>query len=102
LKDCPAGLEDASREPLSFRTRAGAQDSRDRKHLLLAGRNSSFTYKGRTRWPELGVRYVAEGSVRRSESRIGITGQLVDALAGTQLWTDRFVGRLNDIFELQD
>jgi len=48
------------------------------------------------------VRYVAEGSVRRSESRVGITGQLVDALAGTQLWADRFVRRLDDIFKLQD
>jgi len=48
------------------------------------------------------VRYVVEGSVRRSENRIRITGQLVDASAGTHLWAERFEGTLDDIFELQD
>jgi TolB-like protein len=75
--------------------------------LFVIARNSSFTYKGRTVdekqvGRELGVRYVVEGSVRQSESRIRITGQLVDASAGTHLWADRFEGRLDDIFELQD
>ncbi len=75
--------------------------------LFVIARNSSFTYKGRTVdekqvGRELGVRYVVEGSVRRSESRIRITGQLVDASTGTHLWADRFEGRLDDIFELQD
>jgi tetratricopeptide (TPR) repeat protein len=51
---------------------------------------------------ELGVRYVVEGSVRKSENRIRITGQLVDASTGTHLWADRFEGTLDDIFELQD
>jgi TolB-like protein len=75
--------------------------------LFVIARNSSFTYKGRTVdekqvGRELGVRYVVEGSVRQSESRIRITGQLVDASAGTHLWADRFEGKLDDIFELQD
>jgi TolB-like protein len=75
--------------------------------LFVIARNSSFTYKGRTVdekqvGRELGVRYVVEGSVRQSESRIRITGQLVDASTGTHLWADRFEGRLDDIFELQD
>lgn len=75
--------------------------------LFVIARNSSFTYKGRTVdekqvGRELGVRYVVEGSVRRSESRIRITGQLVDTSAGTHLWADRFEGGLDDIFELQD
>ena len=75
--------------------------------LFVIAHNSSFTYKGRTVdekqvGRELGVRYVVEGSVRQSESRIRITGQLVDASAGTHLWADRFEGRLDDIFELQD
>ncbi|OKO85116.1 winged helix-turn-helix domain-containing protein [Bradyrhizobium sp. AS23.2] len=75
--------------------------------LFVIARNSSFTYKGKSVdekqvGRELGVRYVGEGSVRQSESRIRITGQLVDALAGTHLWADRFEGRLDDIFELQD
>jgi TolB-like protein len=75
--------------------------------LFVIARNSSFTYKGKTVdekqvGRELGVRYVVEGSVRQSESRIRITGQLVDASTGTHLWADRFEGRLDDIFELQD
>jgi TolB-like protein/Tfp pilus assembly protein PilF len=75
--------------------------------LFVIARNSSFTYKGRTVdekqvGRELGVRYVVEGSVRQSESRIRITGQLVDAATGTHLWAERFEGTLDDIFELQD
>ena len=75
--------------------------------LFVIAHNSSFTYKGKTVdekqiGRELGVRYVVEGSVRQSESRVRITGQLVDASAGTHLWADRFEGRLDDIFELQD
>src|SRR3979409_1558144 len=75
--------------------------------LFVTARNSSFTYKGRTGdekqvGRELGVRYVVEGSVRQSENRIRITGQLVDAATGTHLWAERFEGTLDDIFELQD
>jgi TolB-like protein/Tfp pilus assembly protein PilF len=75
--------------------------------LFVIARNSSFTYKGKTVdekqvGRELGVRYVVEGSVRQSESRIRITGQLVDAATGTHLWAERFEGTLDDIFELQD
>ena len=75
--------------------------------LFVIARNSSFTYKGRTVdekqvGRELGVRYIVEGSVRQSENRIRITGQLVDAATGTHLWAERFEGTLDDIFELQD
>src|SRR6185312_11617968 len=75
--------------------------------LFVIARNSSFTYKNKTVdekqvGRELGVRYVAEGSVRRSEKRIRITGQLVEAATGTHLWAGRFEGTLEDIFELQD
>ena len=75
--------------------------------LFVIARNSSFTYKNKTVdekqvGRELGVRYVAEGSVRRSEKRIRITGQLVEAATGTHLWAGRFEGTLDDIFELQD
>jgi adenylate cyclase len=51
---------------------------------------------------ELGVRYVLEGSVRRSGNRVRITVQLLDAGSGSHLWTDRFDGTLDDIFELHD
>ena len=75
--------------------------------LFVIARNSSFTYKGRAVdvkqvGRDLGVRYVLEGSVRKAASRVRITGQLVDAAAGTTLWSERFESTLDDLFELQD
>ena len=75
--------------------------------LFVIARNSSFTYKGRAVdvkqiGRELGVRYVLEGSMRKAANRVRITGQLIDASAGTHLWAERFEGSLDDIFELQD
>jgi TolB-like protein/class 3 adenylate cyclase len=75
--------------------------------LFVIARNSSFTYKGRAIdvkqvGRELGVRYVLEGSVRRSGSRVRITAQLIETTAGAHLWADRFDGSLEDVFELQD
>lgn len=75
--------------------------------LFVIARNSSFTYKGRAVdvkevGRELGVRYVLEGSLRKSGNRVRITGQLIDAVTGTNLWAERFEGTLDDIFELQD
>ena len=80
--------------------------SRDQQLFVIA-RNSSFTFKGRAIdikqvARELGVRYVLEGSVRKSGNRIRITGQLIDAASGAHLWADRFDGALEDVFELQD
>jgi len=77
------------------------------RDLFVIARNSSFTYKGRPAdvkkvGQELGVRYVLEGSVRRAGKRVRIAGQLIDASTGAHLWADRFDGRLEDIFELQD
>ncbi len=77
------------------------------KRLFVIARNSSFTYKGRATdvrqvGRELGVRYVLEGSVRRSGGRLRLTGQLVDATNGIHVWADRFDGALDDIFDLQD
>ncbi len=75
--------------------------------LFVIARNSSFTFKGRAVdvkqvGHELGVRYVLEGSVRKAANRVRITGQLVDAATGVDLWAERFEGTLDDIFELQD
>ncbi|MGA7683212.1 MAG: adenylate/guanylate cyclase domain-containing protein [Pseudolabrys sp.] len=75
--------------------------------LFVIARNSSFTYKDRTVdvkqvGQELGVRYVLEGSVRKSSNRVRVTGQLIDAATATHLWADRFEGGLEDIFDLQD
>ena len=75
--------------------------------LFVIARNSSFTYKGRAVnvqqvGRELGVRYVIEGSVRRAGNRLRITGQLIDTSTGMHLWADRFEGKLEDVFDLQD
>jgi adenylate cyclase len=75
--------------------------------LFVIARNSSFTYKGKAvdvkqAARELGVRYVLEGSVRKSGNRVRITGQLIDTPSGAHIWADRFDGTLDDIFELQD
>ena len=75
--------------------------------LFVIARNSAFTYKEKTIevrqiGHELGVRYILEGSVRKAGNRLRITGQLVDAETGTNLWADKFDSTLEDVFELQD
>ena len=75
--------------------------------LFVIARNSSFTYRGRTVdvrqvGRELGVRYVIEGSVRRSGNRVRFAGKLVDTTTGAHIWADRFDGDLSDVFDLQD
>ncbi|MGF6177747.1 winged helix-turn-helix domain-containing tetratricopeptide repeat protein [Ensifer sp. 4252] len=75
--------------------------------LFVIARNSSFTYKDRAVEAsevgrELGVRYVLEGSVRKSGKKVRITGQLVDATTGAHLWAERFEGAFYNLFELQD
>jgi TolB-like protein/cytochrome c-type biogenesis protein CcmH/NrfG len=80
--------------------------SRIRWFFIIA-RNSTFTYKGRPVdvkqvGRELGVRYVLEGSVRRSGDRIRITAQLVEAATGNHVWAERYDRDLADIFAVQD
>jgi TolB-like protein len=75
--------------------------------FFVIARNSSFAYKGeavdvRDVASELGVRYVLEGSVRRSANRVRVTGQLIDATLGNHLWADRYDRELADIFDVQD
>ena len=75
--------------------------------LFVIARNSTFTYKGRPVKvkqvaEELGVRYVLEGSVRKSENRVRITAQLIDATTGHHLWSERYDRDLKDIFAVQD
>jgi TolB-like protein len=75
--------------------------------LFVIARNSSFAYKGRSVdvrqiGRELGVRYVLEGSVRRSGDRLRFTGQLIEATAGGHIWAERFEGSKDDVFGLQD
>jgi TolB-like protein/Tfp pilus assembly protein PilF len=73
----------------------------------VIARNSSFTYKGRAVdvkqvGRELGVRYVVEGSVRRSKDRVRIAAQLIDATTGHHLWAETYDQELRDIFDIQD
>jgi adenylate cyclase len=75
--------------------------------FFVIARNSSFTYKGQavevTRVAdELGVRYVIEGSVRKSGNRVRISAQLIDATTGHHVWAESYDRGLMDIFELQD
>jgi len=75
--------------------------------LFVIARNSTFTYKGKPVKvqqvsEELGVRYVLEGSVRKSGDKIRITAQLIDALNGQHLWAERYDRNLDDIFAVQD
>jgi len=75
--------------------------------LFVIARNSTFPYKGKTVKAkqvseELGVRYVLEGSVQRSDDRVRITAQLVDALTGNQLLAERYDSESTDLFALQD
>ncbi|MFO0996315.1 MAG: adenylate/guanylate cyclase domain-containing protein [Alphaproteobacteria bacterium] len=75
--------------------------------LFVIARNSSFAFKGQSLDAKqisarLGVRYVVEGSVRRSGKRVRITAQLIDAPEDKHLWAQRYDRDLEDIFAVQD
>ena len=76
-------------------------------NIFVIARNSTFTYKGKPVKvqqvaEDLGVRYVLEGSVQRSGDRVRITAQLIDALKGYHVWSERYDREMKDIFALQD
>jgi adenylate cyclase len=75
--------------------------------LFVIARNSCFTYKGRAVdvkqvGRELGVRYVLEGSLRKSGNRIRVTAQLIEAETSNHIWGERYDRDLADIFAVQD
>lgn len=75
--------------------------------LFVIARNSTFTYKGRAVdirrvSRELGVRYVLEGSVRKSADRVRISTQLIDGATGSHIWAETMNGPLAEIFDLED
>ena len=75
--------------------------------FFVISRNTSFTYRGvavnaKQVAKELGVRYVLEGSVRRSGSQIRVTAQLIDASVDHHVWAERYDRSLEDIFAVQD
>ncbi len=77
------------------------------KALSVISRTSAMRFKRtdkdvRTIGRELGVRYVLEGSVRRAGSSLRITAQLIDAEADAQLWSEKYSGTMDDVFEVQE
>jgi TolB-like protein/class 3 adenylate cyclase len=75
--------------------------------MFVIARNSTFTYKGKPVKvqkvaEDLGVRYILEGGVQRSGERVRITAQLIDAIAGYHIWSERYDRQMEDIFALQD
>ncbi len=75
--------------------------------LFVIARNSSFAYRGtgtgaRTIADELGVRYLVEGSVRRSGERLRLNARLVDRESASPVWAGKFDGVVGDVFDLQD
>jgi len=76
-------------------------------NIFVIARNSTFTYKGKPVKvnqvaEEMGVRYVIEGSVQQEKNRVRITAQLIDALTGHHLFSERYDRELKDILNLQD
>jgi len=75
--------------------------------MFVISRNSAFTYKGkpvkvRQVSEEMGVRYVLEGSLQKSNDQLRINVKLIDAIAGNHLWAEKFDRNMQDIFTLQD
>jgi TolB-like protein/class 3 adenylate cyclase/Flp pilus assembly protein TadD len=75
--------------------------------IFVIGRNTAFTFKGKTIdlklvGRELGVRYALEGSVQRGGDRIRVSVQLIDAQSGGHLWAERFDRERGDLFQVQD
>lgn len=75
--------------------------------LTVIARSSSFAYKGvptdvRRIASELGVRYIVDGSIRKSGERIRVVAQLSDGVSGCHLWAERYDRELHDLFAVQD
>jgi len=76
-------------------------------NMFVISRNTAFTYRNKpvdTKQigRELGVRYVLEGSIRRSGSQLRVNAQLIDAATDAHLWTERFDRDTGDLFALQN
>ena len=76
-------------------------------NMFVISRNTAFTYRNQPTdtkqiGRELGVRYVLEGSVRRSGNRLRVSAQLIDAATDAHLWAERFDRETGDLFALQD
>jgi TolB-like protein len=77
------------------------------ENMFVISRNTAFTYRNKSVdtkqiGRELGVRYVLEGSIRRSNRRVRINAQLIDAVTDAHLYTERFDRDAGDLFALQN
>jgi len=77
------------------------------RDLRVLARNTTFQYKGEPvdvmkLGRDLGARYVLEGSIQRSDDRLRVTAQLIDAKTGTHVWADRYDRAMADVFLVQD
>jgi TolB-like protein len=77
------------------------------REFFVIARNTTFTYKGQPVrvdqvCRDLGVRYLLEGSVRKSANRVRVTAQLIDGDTGAHIWAGRYDRDLDDIFAVQD
>ena len=75
--------------------------------MLVIARNTAFTYRNKLIdakqiGRELGVRYILEGSVQRSDSEVRVNAQLIEAETNAHLWAERFYGDAGDLFALQN
>jgi adenylate cyclase len=77
------------------------------RDFKVVARNSAYAYKGRAADVReiargLGVRYVLEGSLRKSHDRVRVTAQLIDAESGAHLWADSYDGMVDNLFDFED
>jgi len=75
--------------------------------LLVISRNSAMTFKGTKRktkeiGKELNVQYVLEGSVRKASNNLRITAQLIDVKTDSHIWSEKYTGVLDDVFDIQE
>jgi len=75
--------------------------------LLVISRSSAMTFKGtRSTMREIAnkvnVKYVLEGSVRKAGNNLRITAQLINALTDNHIWAEKYNGKLDDIFDIQE
>ena len=75
--------------------------------VMVIARNSTFVYKGKPVRiqqvaEDLGVRYVLEGSIQVADERLRVTAQLIDAVSGDHMWSERYERTLDDVFAVQD
>ena len=76
-------------------------------NMFVISRNTAFTYRDKVVdtkqiGRELCVRYVLEGSVRRSGNRVRVNAQLIDAETDTHLWAERFDRDMGELFVVQN